>query len=112
LITDKELKEIKKLALDYRANLVFTSWDCYHKNPNIWCRNLQSVFMPLLFGCAKKEHTFFYMYFGERHQFDRSANGFPMFDKVYCWNKEKEDKLREILIALEGKDKEVLEKIE
>ena len=34
-----------------------------------------------------------------------------MFDRVNCWNKEKEDKLRKILKALEGKDKEVLEKI-
>ena len=110
MVTKKELKEIKKLALDYRANLIFTSWECYDKDPQKWANNLRMIFMPIAFGCVKKEHTFFFCYYGEKHELN-GVNGFPMFDKVYCWNKEKEDKLREILKALEGKDKEVLEKI-
>ncbi len=112
MITDKELKEIKKLALDYRANCVFTSWECYDENPQRWADNLRMIFLPIAFGCVKKEHTFFFCYYGEKHELPKSVNGFPMFDRVHCFTKEKEDKLREILIALEGKDKEVLEKIE
>ena len=34
-----------------------------------------------------------------------------MFDTVHCLTKEKEDKLREILTALEDQDKKVLNKI-
>ena len=110
MVTKEELKEIKKLALDYRANLVFTSWECYDKDPQKWANNLKMIFIPIAFGCVKKEHTFFFCYYGGKHELN-GVNGFPMFDKVYCWNKEKEDKLREILKALDGKDKEVLEKI-
>ena len=110
MVTKEELKEIKKLALDYRANLIFTSWECYEKDPQKWANNLRMIFMPIAFGCVKKEHTFFFCYYGGKHELN-GVNGFPMFDKVYCWNKEKEDKLREILKALDGKDKEVLEKI-
>ena len=111
MVTKEELKEIKKLALDYRANAVFTSWECYDKDPQKWADNLRMIFLPIAFGCVKKEHTFFFCYYGGKNQLTKSINGFPMFDRVNCWNKEKEDKLRKILKALEGKDKEVLEKI-
>jgi len=111
MVSNKELEEIKKLALDYRANCVFTSWDCYDKNPKIWADNLRMIFLPIAFGSMKKEHTFFYCYRNERHELPKGVDGFPMFDRVHCFTKEKEDKLREILIALEDQDKIVLNKI-
>ena len=40
-----------------------------------------------------------------------TINGFPCFDQVHCFNKEKEDKLREILVFLDSKDQENLDKI-
>ena len=110
-MTNKELKEIKKLALDYRANAVFTSWDCYDKNPKRWADNLRMIFLPIAFGCVKKEHTFFYCYRNERHELPKGVNGFPMFDRVHCFTKEKEDKLREILKTLETTEQKELDKI-
>tara|TARA_R110002020_G_scaffold115035_2_gene264622 strand:- start:6654 stop:6989 length:336 start_codon:yes stop_codon:yes gene_type:complete len=110
-MTNKELKEIKKLALDYRANAVFTSWDCYDKNPKRWADNLRMIFLPIAFGCVKKEHTFFYCYREERHELPKNVNGFPMFDRVHCFTKEKEDKLREILKTLETTEQKELDKI-
>ena len=51
------------------------------------------------------------MYHGQRHEFSRpTINGYPCFDKVHCWNKEKEEKLLEILTAMESEDKKVLDK--
>ena len=109
----KELDKLKELALDYRANAVFTSWDCYEKDPKKWAENISLVFMPIALGGIdkKKGYTFFYCYYSKRHQFPRGVNGFPMFDRVHCLTKEKEDKLREILIALEDQDKIALNKI-
>ena len=49
----KELDKLKVLALDYRANLIFTSWDCYEKDPNKWAENLRNIFMPIAFGGIK-----------------------------------------------------------
>ena len=110
-MTNKELDKLKGLALDYRANAVFTSWDCYDENPKIWADNLRMIFLPIAFGSMKKEHTFFYCYRNERHELPKGVNGFPMFDRVHCLTKEKEDKLRDILIALEDQDKIALNKI-
>ena len=110
-ISKEELKEIKKLALDYRANAVFTSWDCYDKDPQKWADNLRTIFLPIAFGCVKKEHTFFYCYREERHELPKGANGFPMFDRVHCFNKEKEEKLLEILKTLETTEQKELNKI-
>ena len=75
-ISKEELKEIKKLALDYRANAVFTSWDCYDKDPQKWADNLRTIFLPIAFGCVKKEHTFFYCYREERHELPKGVNAF------------------------------------
>tara|TARA_R100001015_G_C4615038_1_gene170992 strand:- start:11 stop:172 length:162 start_codon:yes stop_codon:yes gene_type:complete len=51
------------------------------------------------------------MYRGSRNELPRgSINGYPCFDKVHCWNKEKEQKLIEILTAMESEDKKVLDK--
>jgi hypothetical protein len=110
-ISKEELKEIKKLALDYRANLVFTSWNCYDKDPQKWADNLRAIFLPIAFGCVKKEHTFFYCYREERHELPKGVNGFPMFDRVHCFNKEKEEKLLEILKTLETAEQKELNKI-
>jgi hypothetical protein len=111
-ISKEELKEIKKLALDYRANAVFTSWDCYDKDPRRWADNLKTVFLPIAFGCSlKKEHTFFYCHRNERHELPKGVNGFPMFDRVHCFTKEKEEKLIEILKTLETKEQKELDKI-
>ena len=53
------------------------------------------------------------MYRGQRHEFPRpTINGYPSFDKVHCWNKEKEEKLIEILTAMESEDKKVLDKFQ
>ena len=112
MISQKELDHIKKLALDYRASKIFTSWDCYDPDPQAWARNLQLVFLPIAFGGFKKGHTFFYMPRGGKHEFPRpTINGFPCFDQVHCFNKEKEDKLREILVFLDSKDQENLDEI-
>ena len=110
-ISKEELKEIKKLALDYRANAVFTSWDCYDKDPQKWADNLRMIFLPIAFGCVKKEHTFFYCYRNSRHEIPNGVNGFPMFDRVNCFTKEKEEKLIEILKTLETKEQKELDKI-
>ena len=49
----KELKQLKELALDIKANVVFTSWSC--KN----VEELKRCFMPLAFGLpTKKKFTF------------------------------------------------------
>ena len=73
--------------------------------------HIKSVFLPIALGGGRKEHTFFYMYRGQRHEFPRpTINGYPSFDKVHCWNKEKEQKLIEILTAMESEDKKVLDK--
>ena len=37
------LDKLKELALDYRANAVFTSWDCYEKDPKRWADNLSCL---------------------------------------------------------------------
>jgi hypothetical protein len=112
-ITKKELKEIKKVALAYRQAQVFTSWDCYDPDPERWALHIKSVFLPIALGGGRKEHTFFYMYRGQRHEFPRpTINGYPSFDKVHCWNKEKEQKLIEILTAMESEDKKVLDKFQ
>ena len=110
-ISKEELKEIKKLALDYRANCVFTSWECYDENPQRWADNLRMIFLPIAFGSMKKEHTFFYCYREERHELPKGVNGFPMFDRVNCFTKEKEEKLIEILKTLETKEQKELDKI-
>ena len=111
-ISKEELKEIKKLALDYRANCVFTSWDCYDKDPNRWADNLRMIFLPIGLGAnIKKEHTFFYCYRNPRHELPKGFNGFPMFDRVNCFTKEKEEKLIEILKTLETKEQKELDKI-
>ncbi len=112
-MTNKELDKLKELALDYRANAVFTSWDCYDKDPKKWAENLNIIFLPIGFGGIKKsdKYTFFYCHYSQRHQLPSGINGFPMFDRVQCLTKEKEDKLREILIALEDQDKIALNKI-
>lgn len=111
-ISKEELKEIKKLALDYRANAVFTSWDCYDKDPNRWADNLRIIFLPIGLGAKiKKEHTFFYCYRNSRHEIPNGVNGFPMFDRVNCFTKEKEEKLIEILKTLETKEQKELDKI-
>ena len=109
----KELDKLKGLALDYRANAVFTSWECYNKDPRIWTENISYAFIPIAFGGIdkKKGYTFFYCYYSKRHQLPSGINGLPMFDTVHCLTKEKEDKLREILIALEDQDKIALNKI-
>ena len=112
-ITKKELKEIKKVALAYRQAQVFTSWDCYDPDPERWALHIKSVFLPIALGGGRKEHTFFYMYRGQRHEFPRpTINGYPSFDKVHCWDKEKEQKLIEILTAMESEDKKVLDKFQ
>jgi len=112
-MTNKELDKLKGLALDIRANLIFTSWDCYEKDPNKWAENLRNIFMPIAFGGIKKgsKYTFFYDYYNDRNQLPSGVNGFPTFTRVQCLTKEKEDKLREILIALEDQDKIALNKI-
>ena len=111
-ISKEELKEIKKLALDYRANAVFTSWDCYDKDPNRWADNLRMIFLPIGLGAnIKKEHTFFYCYRNPKHELPKGFNGFPMFDRVNCFTKEKEEKLIEILKTLETKEQKELDKI-
>ena len=113
-MTNKELDKLKGLALDIRANLIFTSWDCMvDGNPRKSASNIQEVFIPILFGGIKKgsKFTFFYEYYGKRNQLPSGINGFPMFIKVHCLTKEKEDKLREILVALEDQDKIALNKI-
>tara|TARA_A100001515_G_scaffold99124_1_gene80016 strand:+ start:157 stop:501 length:345 start_codon:yes stop_codon:yes gene_type:complete len=111
-ISKEELKEIKKLALDYRANCVFTSWDCYDKDPNRWADNLRMIFLPIGLGAnIKKEHTFFYCYRNPKHELPKGFNGFPMFDRVNCFTKEKEEKLIEILKTLETKEQKELDKI-
>jgi len=110
-ISKKELQEIKQVARDYRATKIFTSWDCYDPNPHTWALHIKSVFLPIAFGAGNKEHTFFFMYHGGKHEFPRpTINGYPCFDKVHCWNKEKEDKLREILNAMIKEDEKVLER--
>ena len=113
MISQKELDHIKKLALDYRASKIFTSWDCYDPNPNNWALNIKCIFLPIGLGAEiKKEHTFFYMPRGGKHELPRpTINGFPCFDQVHCFNKEKEDKLREILVFLDRKDQENLDTI-
>ena len=112
-MTNKELDKLKELALDYRANAVFTSWECYNKDPRIWTENIRHAFIPIAFGGIdkKKGYTFFYCHYNGRNQFPSGINGLPMFDTVHCLTKEKEDKLREILTALEDQDKQVLEGI-
>jgi hypothetical protein len=110
-ITKKELKEIKKVALAYRQAQVFTSWDCHDPDPHRWALHIKSVFLPIAFGAGNKTHTFFFMYRGSRNELPRGTiNGYPCFDKVHCWNKEKEQKLIEILTAMESEDKKVLDK--
>ena len=52
-MTNKELDKLKTLALDYRANAVFTSWDCYDKDPKKWAENLNIIFLPIGFGGIK-----------------------------------------------------------
>jgi len=112
MVSNKELEKIKKLALDYRANCVFTSWDCYDKDPNRWADNLRMIFLPIGLGAnIKKEHTFFYCYRNPRHELPKGFNGFPMFDRVNCFTKEKEEKLLEILKTLETKEQKELDKI-
>ena len=110
-MTNKELDKLKGLALDYRANAVFTSWDCYEKDPKRWAEHLRMIFPILAFQKVDEKYTFFYCYYGQRNEFPTGANGFPMFTAVHCLTKEKEDKLREILIALEDQDKIALNKI-
>ena len=97
-MTNKELDKLKGLALDYRANAVFTSWDCYEKDPKRWAEHLRMIFPILAFQKVDEKYTFFYCYYGQRNEFPTGANGFPMFTAVHCLTKEKEDKLREILI--------------
>ena len=109
-ISKKELENIKQVARDYRATKIFTSWDCYDHDVHTWARNIRCVFLPLAFGIDNKDYTFFYMYHGKGHEMARpTVNGYPCFDKVHCWNKEKEDKLREILQAMISEDEKVLE---
>ena len=50
----KELDKLKGLALDYRANAVFTSWECYNKDPRIWTENIRHAFIPIAFGGIDK----------------------------------------------------------
>ena len=66
MVTKEELKEIKKLALDYRANAVFTSWECYDKDPQKWADNLRMIFLPIAFGCVKNNILFSFVIMEEK----------------------------------------------
>ena len=50
-------KALKDLALDIRANKVFTSWQVPQK------QYLPLIFMPIALGGFKKSWVFFYSYF-------------------------------------------------
>jgi len=102
----EELKHLKELALDIRANSVFTSWSC--KN----VEELKRCFMPLAFGLpTKKKFTFFYCKRGGKNEWNRNVNEKPVFYSVSCLTKKKEEKLKEILVALDKKDHEILNSI-
>ena len=79
-------KALKDLALDIRANKVFTSWQVPQK------QYLPLIFMPIALGGFKKSWVFFYSYFENQVNHPRSVSGYPIFstvgglNKKICWN--------------------------
>ena len=103
----KKLEKLKELALDIKANVVFTSWQCKNIDELIRC------FMPLALGIpAKKKFTFFYSRMGGKDQAPQYVNGMPVFCSVSCLTKDKEDKLKEIIKKLDTNEKETLRGIQ
>ena len=98
-------KALKDLALDIRANKVFTSWQVPQK------QYLPLIFMPIALGGFKKSWVFFYSYFDNQVNHPRSVSGYPIFSTVGGLNKKDMLKLHKILKHLEEKEKEALNKI-
>ena len=103
----QELEKLKELALDIKANVIFTSWQCKNVDEIIRC------FMPLALGIpTKKKFTFFYSRMGGKNQAPQYVNGMPVFCSVSCLTKDKEDKLKEILKKLDTAEKETIKRIQ
>ena len=95
-------KALKDLALDIRANKVFTSWQVPQK------QYLPLIFMPIALGGFKKSWVFFYSYFDNQVNHPRSVSGYPIFSTVGGLNKKDMLELHKILCHLEEKENEVI----
>jgi hypothetical protein len=95
-------KNLKKLALDIKSGLVFTSWQVTNKEV------LPRIFMPIALGGFKKSWVFFYSYFEHQLNHPRSICGYPLFSTVGGLNKKDMLELHKILCHLEEKEKEAI----
>ena len=90
-------KALKDLALDIRANKVFTSWQVPQK------QYLPLIFMPIALGGFKKSWVFFYSYFENQVNHPRSVSS-----TVGGLNKKDMLELHKILCHLEEKENEAI----
>ena len=106
-------EQIKKLAVDVRAGLIFGTWMMREGDMESL---VSMVFMPLVFMEQKdkekmKEDGVLHLFAFYTESAPRSINGYPIFFSMGMLTGEDSEALRELIGRLEEAEKTVLEKI-
>lgn len=113
----KTLDELKTIALHILNGKIYSSMDIpgFPEDLEKYVRHLRCIFMVLALGgqeiweqLAEQNIAFFYEYRSEAGP--RMVNGLPQFMSMQVLNDTDFQKLREMILALEDAQKNILEK--